>query len=339
MDAAASAAAIGLGALQNTSSPGTPPVNRGVLPPSQDGDRIDKFNNPNSSTFPSASSSLPRSFRNRIGYLTYVQFMMDHGRDLKPDDRTLVPLAKDHPDCPLHREGTAGGEFEFPPREQPTHAARRALIAAIDVVDERNQAVPSEEGRDQVAIITFDTLSGPGPRVHQPLTGDYQVAMQACTTIQAVGDKGATTATEAGLALAASQLLPRREGGPARDDTDKVCVLLTDGVPNLYTSSNSDIDNFMSGSSSPDFYGGGQYWYDAALMQAALMEVAGTDMYPVGIGLGTDYDFMDRMARMGATAGSNGQSARGSGNPTEYEERLIEIFEKIIKAPTARLVF
>ena len=79
-------------------------------------------------------------------------------------------------------------------------------------------------------------------------------------------------------------------------------VLLTDGVPNLYISADSNIDAFMGANPSSDFYGGGYYWLDAPLMQAMMMEIAGTDLFPVGIGLGTDYDFMDRMARSGGTA-------------------------------------
>ena len=69
-------------------------------------------------------------------------------------------------------------------------------------------------------------------------------------------------------------------------------------------------------------------------------QFAGDDdgnLYPVGMGLGTDYDFMDRLARMSLTD-KNGKSPRGSGNPTDYEQRLTEIFEEIIRRPDSRLV-
>jgi hypothetical protein len=61
-------------------------------------------------------------------------------------------------------------------------------------------------------------------------------------------------------------------------------------------------------------------------------------VFPVGVGLGTDYDYMDRLARLGGTSDEDGQSARGSGNPAEYEQRLTEIFEEIITNPKVRLV-
>ena len=61
-------------------------------------------------------------------------------------------------------------------------------------------------------------------------------------------------------------------------------------------------------------------------------------MHPVGLGLGTDYGFMDRLARLGGTADAAGQSPRGSGNPAEYEQRLVDIFRQIILSPQVTLV-
>ncbi|MGB9687279.1 TadG family pilus assembly protein [Thermogutta sp.] len=308
------------------------------LPPNQSADRITGMNNPNRSTFPSASLRLPERYLNKIGYLTYVQFMMDFGRDLKPDGVNFVPLSRHSPYCPYHLEDTDGGTFRFPPREQPTHAARRALIAAIQVVKERNQGIPDLSQRDWVSIITYDSLSGGGPIIAQPLTGDYDQAMVVCTRLQACGDKGASTATEAGLLAARNLLKPRNEGGSGRRDTNKVVILLTDGVPNLYVSSPSEIRSFISQNPSPEYYGGTAYPYDAALMQAARMQLDHWSVFPVGVGLGTDYNFMDRLARLGGTANDDGQSPRGSGNPAEYESRLREIFERIIESPKVRLV-
>ncbi len=73
-------------------------------------------------------------------------------------------------------------------------------------------------------------------------------------------------------------------------------------------------------------------------MQTMIMQLQDWRVFPVGLGLGTDYAFMDRMARMGCTANDDGQSPRGSGNPAEYEQRLKDIFEEIITNPKPRLV-
>jgi len=317
-------------------TPGTPPYNRGYLPPMQDSDRIYRFNNPNRQTFPQAKS--PSGYCNWIGYLTYVQFMMDHGRDLRPVGGQYVPLSRYSRDCPWHSESTAGGTFNFPPREQPTHAARRALIAALQVVKERNSGIHNPTQQDWVSIIAFDTLKGGGPVIEQPLTADYDQAMEVCTRLQAVGDKGASTATEAGLVTARQHIASRDEGGQGRRSANKVVVLLTDGVPNLYVSDPSEISQFIAQSDTNDFYNNGAWWLDAPLMQAMQMQQAGWQVFPVGVGLGTDYNFMDRMARLGGTANDDGLSVRGSGNPAEYEQRLAEIFKNIIINPKVRLV-
>ena len=73
-------------------------------------------------------------------------------------------------------------------------------------------------------------------------------------------------------------------------------------------------------------------------MQTSMVQGNNWYLYPVGIGLGCNYDFMDRMARMGATANNSGESARGTGNPAQYEAVLTQIFQNIITNPKLRLV-
>ena len=216
------------------------------------------------------------------------------------------------------------------------HASRRAMISAMDVVADRNGLIPSAAHRDHVAVVSYDTTDG--SVIQQALTHNYVGAMQSVTTLQATGDKGTTTATETGLRLAEEILKPRSQGGQAREDSTKVVVLLTDGIPNAFESAAGDIDAFAAANPGGDFYGGGYYWLDAAIMKSMQLKAAKVDLFPVGVGLGTDYDFMDRMARAGGTADSSGQSPRGSGNPAEYEQRMREIFERIIKKPVAKLV-
>ena len=104
-----------------------------------------------------------------------------------------------------------------------------------------------------MTIISFDRLSDGGPKVEKYLNADYDEAMLASTHLQAVGDTGASTATETGLLKAYETIKPRSEGGSGRENTNKVVVLLTDGMPNLYSSSNSDIRDIMSDSGSSEF--------------------------------------------------------------------------------------
>lgn len=319
------------------------------VPPSQDSDRIDKFNNPNSATYPGTSVNLPRAWRNRIGYITYTQYMLDWGRDRSPEHNNnsnanpaltgKAPISIESPYCPFHNEATAGGTFSFPPRTQPMHAVRRSLIAALQVVKELNTGLTAGTG-DRVSIVTYDGLDN----FHEPelvltLTGDYDAAMQACTTLQATSDIGYTTAMDAGMLMARNHLKPTSEGGSGRRFTTKVIVLLTDGVPNAWQSSAAEINDYISDNPHDDFYESGYVWYNSVLMQTAQFQAdsSSSNLFAVGMGLGTDYGFMDRIARMAQTD-RNGQSPRGSGNPTEYEQRLTQIFEEILKRPNSRLV-
>lgn len=325
--------------ITSTSPKGRPrPSYPVTLPPNQASTRISGCGNPYTAAFPDADSNTPRGYRNLLGYRTYVQFLMDFGRDAKPASGQYGQLSRLSPHCPWHLESTEGGTFLFPPREQPTHAARRAIIAALQVIKERNGGVSDPAQKDWVSIITFDRTTG--TTVVQALTADYEAAMQACTLLQASADNAANTATETGLLAAKNHLRPSNEGGSGRQFTNKVVVLLTDGIPNLYSSSSSEISAFISQHPSDDFFTSGSYVTakNAALMQSMDMQLSKWYVFPVGIGLGTDYDFMDRAARLGGTANADGQCPRGSGNPAVYEDRLRDIFQNIITNPKARLV-
>jgi hypothetical protein len=111
-------------------------------------------------------------------------------------------------------------------------------------------------------------------------------------------------------------------------------------MPNLYSSSSSTISTYRSNNPMDDWYPSSSSYnaFNAPLMQALTMQTNGWNVFPVGLGLGTDYTFMDKMARTGGTANDDGESPRGSGNPAEYEQRLADIFEEIITSPKTRLV-
>ena len=126
--------------------------------------------------------------------------------------------------------------------------------------------------------------------------------------------------------------------GFGRQGATKVVVVLTDGAPNDWQTTDAAIDSFAIANPSSNFYGNGGYWLDAPLMKAAQMRLKKWDTHAVGIGLGTNYDFMDRLSRMGGTADGAGQSPRGSGNPVQYEQRLVDIFTEIISNPKVKLV-
>ncbi len=308
------------------------------LPPLQDVARIDRFNNPNPDTYPGVSSSALEPYRDKIGYLTYVQFMLDHGRDLKPVAGRYVPLSKHSGDCPWHEEDTAGGRFRFPPRTQPMHAVRLALIAAVQTVKQHNAKILDPQRRDWVSIVAYDSLASGGPSVEHRLSADYDSAMAAVAGLQAVGERGDTTATDSAMILAGRQLDSKQQGGPGRPHAKKVVVLLTDGVPNLYADDPAAIERFIDDNPGGEFYGHEAHAHNATLMRAILMRKGGRSFYPVGVGLGADYEFLDRLARAAGTADDDGQSARAIGDPAGYEQRLTEVVRAAITNPPVRLV-
>jgi len=309
---------------------------------------------PNMIPVPNASSSANYnywktfidSYRTQLGYKSYMKFMMNYGRDGRPGGSyTPLSLKSNLCPCPMHDETVGGQSFSFPPSEMPTHAARRAMIAALQVVRDRNQTISDVNQKDWVSIITFDSISAEAVKL--PLTDNYGSAMQVCTQLQANG----WTGTEAGMELAYNHIKPKSEGGKGRETANKIVVLLTDGMPNKKLSSTSTINNYASSNASvwtdPDtgqevnnWVTSGSYKNEknAALMQTSMMQGDNWYAYAAGIGRGCDYDFMDRVARMGATANNDGESPRGSDDPTKYEAVLRKIFEDIITNPKLRLV-
>ncbi len=204
----------------------------------------------------------------------------------------------------------------------------------------KNNTISDPNQRDWVAIVTFDKNTTPGgitPLVS--LTSDYDSAMSAAASMQAVGNNGYSTATETGLIAAYNLIKPQSQGGTGRADAQKIVLLLTDGVANLKTSANSTITSYESAHPSSNYYNNvNDYPSDAALMQADTMRGGKWQVYALALGLAADYDFMDRMARMGGTADSNGHAPTTSGDPSAYETEMTALLDKVIDNPQVHLV-
>jgi hypothetical protein len=162
--------------------------------------------------------------------------------------------------------------------------------------------------------------------------------MTAATRLQSAGDIGATTATENGVIAGRAHIKKKSQGGAGREFTNKVIILITDGMPNIWQSGSAEINTYIASNPSGDYYGTGYDWYNSVLMQAAQFKAEKGEVYPVGMGLGADFGFMDRIARISKTDEGTGMSPRPPGNPAVYEAALTEIFQKIIETPNVRLV-
>jgi hypothetical protein len=73
-------------------------------------------------------------------------------------------------------------------------------------------------------------------------------------------------------------------------------------------------------------------------MQANTMNSGHWKLYALALGLAADYDFMDRMARMGGTADDNGHAPTTSGDPSTYETEMTALLKQVVDNPAVRLV-
>jgi hypothetical protein len=325
-------------------------INGSPAPPSQATYRMSSAANPYADAWPDLTSSSISGRYNKVGYLTYVQFMMDYGWNKKAAGNTTnVPLSRLSADCPWKVDdvpSSPGYGLSFPPREQPTHAVRLAVMAAVDKIAAINKNL-SEVAKDHVSVITFDTAAGSA--VKHPLSlnsCDYAAAKASLRDLQAVADDASSTASENGLVLAKQHLDPATNPTGARSTARRLVIFLSDGIPNIKQSSNTAIDNYASANPLGEWFTGGGFRYErnAVLMQIGKLKALDWKTHAVGVGLGADRTLMDRMARMAGTGiadpanpGGPKISPYATGNPADYQTRLTEIFNTIVGAPSVRL--
>jgi Flp pilus assembly protein TadG len=274
-----------------------------------------------------------------IGYLSYIQYMMELGRDNKTNSGYYTPLSTNSSYCPYHSVTTDAGIYSFPAEEMPTHAARIAIMDAIKIVKERNNGISDPNQKDWVSIITYDKTGD--TKIFKSLTSDYDSVIAACTKLQACGSGAACTLTEEGMTVAHDHIQSSTDGGSGRKNVNKILVLLTDGAANLMASSKTTVTAYVA--AHPSAYwlantSSSNYWYEqAALMQAHKYQGNHWYTYPVGLGLSIDTAFMDGMANIAGTAKKDG-SSMSSTDPTTAINDLKDIFSDILTRPKLRLV-
>jgi hypothetical protein len=279
----------------------------------------------------------------KISYKNYMDFLTDNGRDVPiigGTPGTYSILSVKNPNYKKHTEVTDGGTFDnFPPPEMPTHALRRALIDALQIVKDRNSQISDVNQKDWISIVAFDrkntTSDGDNVVLLRSLTDNYTEAMTAAVTLQCCGGPGSCTDSEGGLIKAYNHIKPQSQGGAGRENSNKVVIFLTDGQPNLYESSDTDINSYKTAHSSS--YWGSNSSQNAALMQSMIMHGGNWYLYAVGVGAGGDQTFMNKMANMGGTA-VNGAAYPIASDCSTYETTLKGIFNKIVTNPKLRLV-
>jgi Flp pilus assembly protein TadG len=281
-----------------------------------------------------------------VSYKKYVQFLTSKGRNepvVNGNPPTYSIMSAKNPDYVKHTEQTDGGTFDnFPPREMPTHAVRRAIIAALKIIKDRNTLISETNQKDWVSIVAFDrantTTDTDNVAILRSLTDNYTDAMQVAVKLQACkagsGNDVYCTDSEGGLITARDHIKPASQGGAGRENANKVVVFLTDGQPNIYESDDSDINAYKAAHTGG---WGSNKSQDASLMQAQTMQGSNWYLYAVGVGMGGSQSFMDLMAKKGGTA-INGAAYPIANNVSTYESTLRGIFDKIVSNPKLRLV-
>src|SRR5262249_54093459 len=144
--------------------------------------------NPYPDAWPNLTSSSISPFSNLVGYQTYVQFMMDYGWN-KQAGGQYTQISKQSPNCPWFSDpdpSSPGYGFLFPPREQPTHSVRLAVMAAIDQIASLNTGF-TETAKDHIGVVTFDTVAGSIVKNPLSISGcDYNAAKASVRDLQCV---------------------------------------------------------------------------------------------------------------------------------------------------------
>jgi hypothetical protein len=265
---------------------------------------------------PSATSLLA----NRVGYPSYLQFLLDVGaEDSIAGAKSILSL--EHPLCPKHIESTDAGPYEFPPSVEPETTVRRTLIDVIHYVDQLNANI-SSQNRDRVGVIAYSRSSP--PQVIVPLTDIYTDAKDQIATafgLHAQADRGTTSNAEAGLSEARVMLQPQNEGGQGRQRATRMVFYISGSSPDCIATSEANITGYMASAPDANFYYSSEMLNrDGALAEVAQMKLKRWKVKPAGLGLGIDEDFLTRMARIQAVPAQTVEFAGQT--PPEYRAAL-----------------
>lgn len=266
--------------------------------------------------------------RNRVGYATYLQFLLDVGSDGKiAGKHSLLTLS--NPDCPEHTENTDAGPFAFPPRVEPEATVRRTLIDVVHYIDRLNESRPSD-GRDRIGVITFGRRGS--SQIVVPLTdhyGDAKNLIASSPQLHAKSDYQASSDAEAGLNAAQSMLLSKKDGGSGRQNATRIVLYLTGSNPDCSSSNSCDLLSHLRQHPNIEFYESSDMLpRDSALVATSRMRLKRWRVKPAGLGMGVDTDFLTRMALIQAPPNSAPPSSVFAGlTPTEYQAALKEVIK------------
>ena len=188
-----------------------------------------------------------------IRYKKHVKIMMatagiSRDRCDPWDNAQYSIMSINNPNHKTHTEPTDAGAKTLPVAEMPTNAVRRAIIAALQVIKDRNSTITDASQKDRVSLIVFDAKNTGGDNTHvqilnrtdRQLRRRHRLLLHEAASLQQT--MSTCTDSDGGLIMAYDHIKPESQGGAGRENVNKVVVFLTDGQPNLYESNTDDVD-------------------------------------------------------------------------------------------------
>jgi hypothetical protein len=310
--------------------------------------------NPSQSLEPPASTTEINSYRDQIGYRTFLQFMLDWGIDDVSNSIYYTQLSVGSSNCSYHNETIDGVSFSMPASEQPMHSIRRALISTTNLIKSRNQSVGDSNQQDRVGLLKIEYVVPPKTILDVALTTNYDSFRNICRTIQSVADSTTSTSLDLHIKLAREQLTSSAQ---SRANARKIIVVVSDGIVTRPTSSTADIDTYQLqypwpqyawfhgvppplGVTDPRYEPNSlkRYARNSALMEAHMGSVRGVELYVVKVGYTSHKMMADALAEFGGTTNTANEAPIVTNNPSLYESRIKAVLADIIDNPRGRLV-
>lgn len=282
-----------------------------------------------------------------ISYVTYLQFMLEHGRERSPDllpwqgqcrptAGTKTPLSRSSEHVPRMVEQVDQRAIEFLPAEQPLHAVRRALLGALEELSLAESPL-HPLAQDRVALIAYDGLDAEhAPELVVPLSTDSPTLTMAIAELQSAGDAHRFSATEAALQLAREHLAGNSRQ-TQRQVSQQLIILITACGPLVRSATTAEINGYLLQQPQLDKFPVERVEENALLRQASLARAENLQLFVAGVGLHNDRELLYRLARAAGTA-DRLLVLPSQTEPREAEQHLAHFLRAILHPREVRVV-
>jgi hypothetical protein len=266
---------------------------------------------------------------NKLGYVTYVQFMLDYGRNWISQSRQIRSQWADPTKTFMDDVDGQETPVAMGPKEQPMHAVRKAILATANLIKSRNLNVGDPNQKDRVGVSLLDGSVKTSLEV--ALTTDYDSFKQFCANIRTSQDNSNASVLDRNIKYASEQLLPGAQG---RAYSRKIVIIISDSCINDTSIPASEISAYQSLYPYPEYY-----WFhnqpppagvtdpryepdlltrnsrNGLLMTAHQGYATGVEFFAVKVGFTSNQVVMNALADFGGTANTANEAPIVTDNP------------------------